>query len=275
MEGIRTCRNINRILMKQNDSNELLSYRYFCLLKNMDNESGFVPYNQANKASTLLLNKNFTLKVISRIPNISKYMTVTPKGVFLTSWRNLWEYFDVTPTTWVMIPYKAFQGVAEFRMYMYAGYVKNTIQSRQTIEENTGVPKTTQIRYEKKLGIPKQHRALEHNETDVIDGLALGTINPASVFTNKGKYYQQLPNQYMGNVELNTSRIQREFNASRQAGHKQQSRRNSKKIHQPTNYMLNNKLVHAIRQGAAIVPTGYIMGKIMVCSAVEFGFELS
>lgn len=272
--NVNTCRSINKIILKNNDSNEQICYRLFCILKNIDTDNnGFIEYDKANKASTLLLNKNFTLKALSRIPNITKYMTINEKGVFLNSWKYIWEYFEVTPTVWVSIPYWVFQNTSTFKMYLYAGYVKDTIQTRSKIEKETGVPKSTQIRYERKLGIEKEHRVVEHSETTVTELLVTDTVSPNSIFEYNGKWYQQLSNQYFSNVKFESSRLLREYNGSRHQGH-QTIRRNTV-IHQPTNYNLTRKEVHTTNSGISIVPTNKTFGTARLCAAVNYGYELS
>lgn len=84
-----------------------------------------------------------------------------PKGVQIQyrSLKNLSAHFGILPRKLpVGIPLEAFKGLGNARAYLYATWLNqgsNPI-SRQSIERDTGLPKKTQLRYEKRAKVAKE-----------------------------------------------------------------------------------------------------------------------
>lgn len=220
---IRTCAQLNIKLLNTN-TDELFAYRIYVLLKNIDsqnNGSGTLNYATVNKITTTLLNRNFTVKSLSRLPSLQKYMTFSNNRVFLNSWEKLWEYFEISPTVWVNIPQYAIKSKKDFVANLYGGFIKGRTISREKISEITGLSISTQKKYERMLGIHREYNFLEMTEEEFLDSQYIPTDSDGKVvgvFTQNNMLYRQLPNTYYHNVNFSKSRKQINYN-TRRNGH--------------------------------------------------------
>lgn len=227
---IRTCYKLNIELLKNTDTEELFAYRIYVLLKNIDaqgNGSGALSYSDVNKITTKLLNRNYTVKSLSRLPTLRKYMTFDNNKVFLNSWEKLWDYFNVSPTVWVKIPQYAVSSKKDFTAHVYAGFVSGNTISREKIVEILGISVSTQKKYEKMLGIHREYNFLEMTEDEFKNSEHIPTDDQGhvvGVFAHNGMLYRQLPNTYRYRKVTSKSRKQLNYN-TRQNEHKNNGRK--------------------------------------------------
>lgn len=198
------------ILNHANDSEEVLAYRAYCLLKEIDaniSKSGFIDLKTADKAFRMFLGKNHGVDSVSRLLETKKYWVKQRKGLRLTSWYNLQKHLkdvsigkndgDKTFSEWAKIPVTALNKKSTFLAYIYAAWLDGKIISRENITAITGLPKSTQIRYEKKSNSNKQFVFLKLTEEEANDEITNNRLNTQSlVHLENDHLYFQAGNSY-------------------------------------------------------------------------------
>lgn len=220
MSVIKTCSQTN-IKIMNSDTQEVFAYRVFVLLKSIDDGSGRISNKVANKATTLFFNRNFTIKSLSRLPELAKYMVFTDTDVYLSSWEKIWDYFEVSPYTWTEIPLNAVKSKKDFLAYIYAGFISTRTISREKIEEITGIARSTQYKYERISDCSKSFNYLEMTEEEYLDDQYIPTDEDGKVtgvFVKDGMFYRQMPNTYYSKIKITKTRKQLAYNTRQNVG---------------------------------------------------------
>lgn len=197
------------------DTQEVFAYRVFVLLKSVDDGSGRIDNKVANKVTTVFFNRNFTIKALSRLPELAKYIQFTDTDIYLASWEKIWDYFEVTPHTWTEIPLNAIKNKMNFLAYTYAGFISTRTISRDKIEELTGLSRSTQHKYERISGCSKSFNYLEMDQEEFMNDEYIPTDEDGKVvgvFEKDGMYYRQMPNSYYSHIKISKTRKQLAYN---------------------------------------------------------------
>lgn len=192
------------ILNNMHDSDEVLAYRAFCLLKAVDAQnghSGFIPTEDANKVIKYLIGKNYSVETLQRVPAINKYFTIQRKGIRLNSWFALQsETLNVDNenfSEWSFIPKTAFSKKSTFLACLYISWLDNRIIARDTITAITGLSKSTQIRYEKKTLTKKEFVFLKLSHQQLDEEIERDTVNSKAIVKQTSSHvYIQASNRF-------------------------------------------------------------------------------
>ena len=211
---------INNYATRTGDSNFLLLYRAFCVLKELDDGTGKIEINLAEKAIQLHIGKSYTFAVLSRIEG-NIFWTLSATDVYLSGWNKVYQKLNITPTKVVDVPTHLFKGIANFASYVYAAWLDGKTISREKIEEVTGIPKTTQRRYERKQNIVVKNNCFVLTKEQAVEFCAGGNVkvgtmpvtqNNVNALSERkdGDYNLQTANTYLsGKVAYVKNRIKR------------------------------------------------------------------
>lgn len=225
---------------------DILAYRVFLFLKDLDSGSGWIEKPAIKKLVPEFFGKEITYNYLSRMEELNPYLEVYDHAIRLKSWKKIWEHYNIAPSSWVYIPKEYLAKKSDFIACIYVAWLDGKTISREKIEGLTSIPKSTQISYEKRLGVQtrtnyqvmSEEEYLDSQDIPVKDGKVVG------VYYKDGKLYRQLPNSYYSKTTKENHNKKRYLNFLRQLnGHKDNGRtRNCGPLFVDDRFIVNGKI---------------------------------